>query len=921
MNYIGLLTKEVKSTLCEIITGKEFKEFFKRNEQEFSKIQKGFRAKSLTEQHALSIAITHIDTPFIAMWVNRRVEHWMKEIEENIAKHEGEGSSHGAALATTMLDSFFVNNVELYFKLTGAPLDTDACSNLYERMEDIKSERARNAETSNRIKAMEEENRCLLSQVEEAQHSINAIKTECEERVQKIEQDKSKLSSLLAESQTKISELQTAPSSFASDDADYLAQFDDTDASILPSDNMDEIVSLCGVISDYNGPKWLIRYADLNNNGHYYIFHRNEDIPPYFTNRDKIFYKDGPSKEGFYGIWTWSAVPNENDPSKDYILSRHNTEIEAIEIVTFTQATSLDELVNLLKEGISYQPHSRRVMFSIYTSKEQYTGILCTAKELNTVNGKINISEDCIVVPVYEFAGDDVMHLDNGLSFYRNAFAGLPSKLYHLKSPLDIVKDIVLSSISWATYKMRDVTRTQYKTFKDFIDAISVDDIMCKIGAACRCSNPAAKELLDEFLNIVWKYVDGDSLEDEIVRSAISANTELQEKAKELIRQDWEKENERLLTEARQKLNLLRAELNSAAENLGKAQEAFNKTKVEDEHLSGIIAEKEKLADDIEKAVAERIQKARENAADFIASMAFVGGQPVQVVGAATPSLVEAMPEPYTATYCTCPEFENLDDLEVHHSWIDVINTAVFELAEAGVAEPYRSGLAAFLCAAYIEKQPLLLTGPNAIDIAQAFSASVTAHKHGILCCEGNYARQAIEKMGADGEDIVIVNNLLASGWMNRLPEVLSKKDIFYVATHPYAEDIQVEPKSLYGFMLPLFTEFLVDKKATGRYYGGYFSDDFKPYSAKKGMRKEITALSKFTLSTLVRSQINSLVATMHNIYPSATTDDDFLFCIFPIAYASMAINELVEAIVDPQKGIAISVNLKHDLQHVLGEY
>ena len=249
MNYIGLLTKEEKSTLCEIITGKEFKELFKRNEQEFSKIQKGFRAKSLTEQHALLIAITHIDNPFIAMWVNMRVEHWLKEIEENIAKLEGEGFSHGAALATTMLDSFFVNNVELYFKLTGNPLDTDTCSNLFERMEDIKSERARNTETSTQIQAMKEENQRLSNQVEEAQHSITAIKTECEEKIQKIEQDKNQLASLLAEAQAKISELQTAPSAFASDDADYLAQFDDTDASILPSDNADEIVSLCSVVS------------------------------------------------------------------------------------------------------------------------------------------------------------------------------------------------------------------------------------------------------------------------------------------------------------------------------------------------------------------------------------------------------------------------------------------------------------------------------------------------------------------------------------------------------------------------------------------------------------------------------------------------------------------------------------------------
>ena len=83
--------------------------------------------------------------------------------------------------------------------------------------------------------------------------------------------------------------------------------------------------------------------------------------------------------------------------------------------------------------------------------------------------------------------------------------------------------------------------------------------------------------------------------------------------------------------------------------------------------------------------------------------------------------------------YRTFPEFAHLDELEAHHSWADVINTAVFELAEAGVAEQYRSGLAAFLCAAYIEKQPLLLVGPNAIDIAQAFCAAVTAHKHGTL--------------------------------------------------------------------------------------------------------------------------------------------------------------------------------------------
>ena len=911
MNYINSLTKEEKSTLCEIITGKGFKAFFKSNEQEFSKIQKGFRAKSLTEQRALSIAITNIEKPFISMWVNMRVEHWLNEIEENIAKLKGEGFSQEAALATTLLDSFFSNNIRLYFKLIGKPLDEDACATLCEKMENIKCERAKDVEMAVRIKTMEEENRRLSDQVEAAQHSIDAVKTECEERVREIEQ-------ALAEAQAKISKLQTAPSVFESDNADYLAQFDDTDISILPSANTDEIVSLCGIIPESNGQKRLIRYADLNHDGRYNVFHRNEYIPPYFTNRDKIFYKDSPSKDGFYGIWTWSAIPNKNDPSKDYIQSQYNTELEPIEIAIITEAKTLDNLIDILKDGIEYKPCSLKVMFTLYTSKGQYTGILCSVKELNNANGKITISENCIVVPVYEFTGADIVYLENGLCFYRNAFAGLPSKLYHLKSPLDIVKDIVLSSISWATYKAREVTRTQYKSFREFMEAIPVDDITCKIGSVCRCSNPAAKELLDQFLNIVWNYIDGESLEDEIVRSAISANTELQEKTKELIRKDWEKENERLLTEAQQKLDLIHAELKSATEDLDKAQEAFSKTKSEDEHLSGIIAEKGKLVDDIEKGVAERIQKARENAADFIASMAFVGGQPVQIVG--SPTSVDALSEIDTTVYRTFPEFEHLDELEAHHSWVDVIDTATVEFVDAGVTRQYRRALAAFLCAAYIEKQPLLLVGPNAIDIAQAFCAAVTAHKHGTLYCEGTCVRQAIEKIGADGENIVIINNLLAGGWMNRLPEILFQKDIFYIATHPYAEDIQVEPKSLYSFMLPLFTEFLVDKKATGKYCGGYFSDDFKPYLAEKGAREGLNILSKVGVSSLVRSKINSLMVTMHNIYPSTTIDDDFLLFIFPIFYASMAINELAAAIADPQKNIAISSNLKRDLQYVLGE-
>lgn len=920
MNYIAFLTQEEKSALCGMITGKGFKELFKKDEREFSKIRKGFRAKTLSEELALSIAMANVDKPFIAMYVNTRVDTWIKEIQANMNKIEDNGITHDIAVATTMLDSVFVINIDLYFKLIGKTLDTNDRSKLYEKMESIKFERARNAEVTERIRGIEEEKRQLLDQLEDAKQNINKLKSEYERRIREIEQDRDALKASLVEARERITKLQTDPIAANRNDADYLTRFDDTDISVLPAAGSDTIVSLCGVISDYKGQKWLMRYADLGYDGYYHIFRRIERIPPYFTNRDKIFYKDGPSVEDFYGVWTWSTMPNENDPSKDYVFSQYNMNFDAIEIIIVTEASSFDGLIKLLKSGVDYHPHSRRTMFSFYVSKGQCVGVLCNAKELNTINGKTAFSEDCFEVPVYEFASSEILRLDNGISFYRNAFAGLPKELYQLKSPIDIVKRIVCASISWPVYKTRGGIRAEYRSFKDFLNAIPTDNIIYKIETECCCSVSAAQELLDEFLREVWKYVDGDSLEDEIILSAISANTELQERTKSLIRADWEVENKNLLAEARNELNLLNNQLESTTVSLSKAIEELNQIKLQEGVLANSIAEKEKLAENVETAVAEKIKKARENAAEFIANMAFVGGQSIQVAATDAHAAVEALPHPVIAPYRTFSALTNLKSLEVHHSWADVINTVVLELGEAGVAEKYKNSLAAFLCAAYIEKQPIFLVGPNAIDIAQAFCAAVRGHKCGVLCCEGSYSNQMISEIGSSGEDIVIVNNLLASGWMNRISEIFFRKDIFYVATHPYSEDVQVEPKSLYGFILPLFTEVFVDKKAGGEYYGGYFADDFKSFSPSQRTHKEIRALSKLSLSAFVRNRINNLVSTIQCIYPGITTDEEFMLSVFPIAYASLDINELKDIMADSQKGFSISSGLKRELQYILGE-
>ena len=972
MNYLGLLNKEEKISICTMmLTGRDCRQFFIGNEPVFLSIKKGFRAKSLTEKQALLIVINNIDNPNIAIWINWNLEQCLERVQNETLRLEEEGRSHKSALATALLYTKFSMNTEMYFKLTGNVPDEatrsaiyaeliDQSRNLTEQIEtekqqnriltkqlEAEKQKNRNLTDQNRslneqIKEAEKKNRTLTEQnrslteqvdamIEVIRSSVNSAKAECEEKVREIEKSKAALESKLTTAQAKIAELETAAATAANvaattsvtganarfgngDDADYLAQFDDTNRDALPSDSTDETISLCSIVS-FNKLK---RHADLNHDGRYSSssFLRYDSVASQFTNR--LTRKDGPSVNGFYGIWNWSAISN-ND-----IKSHYNKDIAAIEVVTCTEISTIDGLVNLLKNGIKFEPHSGKAMFAFSVSGGRHIGILCSTKELQTINGKTTISTDCAVLPVYEFVQEDIMNLGK-IFFYCKAFAGTPIRLYYLKSRLEIAKDVALSSLSWGVYKTRNITHAQHRAFKDFIEAVPVEDITSKIATACHCSLAAAKELLDEFLHTVDKYVDGDSLGDEIVSSAVAANATLREKAKVLVRQDWEAENTKLLSDAKGQLEALRAEQESAAGELRSAQDALEQAREKEDQLAASIAAKESLAEQVEQAVAARIQKARENAADFIAEMAFAGMPavqslpPMQVGGTAVPGIAASSAD----NYRVCPESDNRDELEEHLSWDDVIMAAELGLEDAGVAQKYGQGLAAFLCAAYIKKQPLLLVGPNAIDIIEAFSATVCAHKHGVLCCEGSYDRQAIEKIGAAGESIVLINNLLASGWINRLPEILARKDIFYVATHPYAADIQVEPGSLYGFMLPLFTEFLVNQPARGEYLGGYLADELKEDIKKRlatESSKQLPILSELVPSPLVRTRINRLAAMMHDICPNAKADDDFMFCVLPIAYASMAVNKLTEKMADLQRGIVISKNLKGDLKFVLGD-
>jgi len=122
--------------ICSAIPLDRAKGYFTKNSKEFSKLQKGFRAKSINEAQKERILFNgaKINNGFICDFINKIVSGWLEQIAEHI-EHESERiGDRKQAILNTLVDSFFVNNVALYFRLAGLNEFKDEIEELQEKI-------------------------------------------------------------------------------------------------------------------------------------------------------------------------------------------------------------------------------------------------------------------------------------------------------------------------------------------------------------------------------------------------------------------------------------------------------------------------------------------------------------------------------------------------------------------------------------------------------------------------------------------------------------------------------------------------------------------------------------------------------------------------------------------------------------------
>ena len=880
MDICKILTEDEIKALCKLISGQEFKRYFQKNPREYEKINHGFRPQTISNDKAVALAYQYINRPFINSFVNGYVMHWIDEIHAAIEENELKYEEHDEALSQTLIDSYFAKNIELYFKLNKEIKSDEYIQKIYNRINEIEKERNENPPMNSESKSDKHNS---------SEESITTM--EHEKEMQSMALDNKKLTDEVERLQKQLAAAETEIKHYQ-----VLQGYMDSSVSDNAIKSDYDYISICEVRpADYNGNQFLLRLADVEPDGTVKPFIQAENQPKQYENRSLIFFKDGPNNEGAIGIWEWRAIPNKNDSTKDYVESQYNRILTPIEVHSLSGCDSAEDIIAILRNGVKVSLGSDKVLFTTQRGKTHLLGVLCDEEQLVISSKGVKLSDKIISLPMYSLKAEDIVFLTNEKYYYGNIKLGMPKDVIRLKDALEIVKDILINRGTWNVFKQAGKTRNEWKIARDFYENLDTTSLLQEISNSCNCSISEAQSIFEDFKANVDKYIDGSSLDDELLSAVIVANDDLLNRSKELLRSEWEESNAEEIKKANE-------EISNASNELKKIQDEREKTQDELTKLKNKIELEKKVAAQIQVELDKQINDANNNAAEFLAKMALFNNS--QVNSGSVPAIVSSSNH---SKYVSSLMLDDTD-MDLNNDYKEAVTTVSYELSQAGVISELTHSLAAFLYSAYVNSVPVLLTGPNAENIADAFSIGVFGSVPGLLDCSDDYDSTILESITEDSADVVKVINPFSSQWLQRMPQIINNIPGYCIAIHPFPEDLLIEPHSVYSFMLPINTELFVDSASVNNFTGGKMTDSFEQYSRAKDPTQSNIDITSVNLTPITRSLLTNVIFDMEEIIEDHTSGYGVIYGLIPIAQATNQISKVRDLINKDQLKLSSSV-------------
>lgn len=587
----------------------------------------GFRIDKITSDILEDQLIKNINSPAIRLLLGGAIDCLLQEIQENITKLEEDGIPSGEALLKVIRDSVFNDNCKLYFKLSDLSNDaryielfSDAISYIKKNETPRKTELEKKTNQSKLMEDIKE----LNSQIKIYADNNEKIKEE------------------LSRAQLELAHYKD------------LEKHADVEFNIIEHQQF-QYISIGKIVP--GNQYWPIkRLADIEGNIIKPFIYDPSKLSC-FENRDRLYRKDGPANEGAVAVWNWNPVPKEGDPSKDVCISEYNPNAIITQVVELHQCTTIDDIAKLLLQGLENNLVSKKVLWVCTTMEGKKEGLLCLPSNLDQFGNEVKLSKSVVILPHYTLKDADIISID-GIRVFCKINLGIPNSLYHVKTPCDVVKEKLISRISYR--KDGEFAKKDIKNIKSYLTNIPTETIVQEVAKSYECSEDKAEEYVNEFTAKVDAYLDSSDLDMNIISIALEKNANLVESCKEQISKEWEEENRQKISEETDVLNAIKQNHKKLEKEVEELKDKKDKLSSQIKNIEEQITKKETLAADVEKQIAKRIEDARQNAADFISQMAFVPS--VSVASSETrqlPVFMSTIDSEFKYT-----DIEDLDDFE-----------------------------------------------------------------------------------------------------------------------------------------------------------------------------------------------------------------------------------------------------------------
>ncbi len=675
------------------------------------------------------------------------------------------------------------------------------------------------------------------------------------------------------------------------------------------------LVSLCRVNKpDKNNKIWVLPLADIVN---------GSLVDP--VKRDWLFLNDGPSTPDAVGFWEW-----DNTRESFQYRACYREDIASIEILTLLGAENENDIINKLKTGVqipNYIHENMRILFGAWNN-----GILqCVSCALNDFSpspkpGLFKIREDRYALLYYELHNSDIFTTsllclpgsNTRRKIYKHVSLGESPRTIYLYQPQELIKKSILNCFGWSTFKSKGILKRDWRKLKDAMEEIPVDEPFYeKISDRCGIGRDEAKQQVEDFLKSVESYIDANDIETNIILQIAERHPDYRERCDKLVSEKWHKEHETEIESARRELQEIREQTGKEKESAEREKEKFRSeiasAKAELENLRSEIEYHKALGDGALQAVREKIAAARGDMSHFIAEFSPLLGGITPAEGAASPTRPRwkfTMGKPFLGRQEECT------------TWDDTILLLENNLQQVGVAKQWLTLLAGFLYAAWFHKTDILLAGPNSKQIVDALAVSVTGKSAGILACTGDVDMEAVLRAEESGDSIIAVENPFHPEWTAHIPYYEHDRGTarqMLIWTHPFAEDLLIEPRGLYNHVLPVLNEFFTEPCSSAPLFtAAKTTETFEALDRESETPEQFRLLDKISAGRFLSENFRRVLTTAASIPPKNAADYEYLFAVAPILYLTGKKDTLRDMVED--KKSSLSDAARHEIQRFISD-